>query len=272
MSDFVAKVKDVLSRINPKDPNVVRVLSSRPNPRSEGPSARRLNSLARGMQNCDSYLEVGVAQGLTLEQVQVKSKIGVDPTPQFDTSKLPKGVTFFQEGSDTFFESLEQSAVFDLVFLDGLHEWKQTYKDLINVLHHSKSSSIVLVDDVIPDDELAAYPDWDKALELKAAAGITDGRWQGNVFKVIIAIMEFHPELSYCVIGKRDKVDNPQAIVWVNAGVEPREIKAVSDVTLHKLDELSYGEVFTGSEMPPTFSLTPEPEGVDRVLKALANT
>lgn len=69
MSDFVAKVKDVLSRINPKDPNAVRVLSSRPNPRSEGPSARRLNSLARGMRNCDSYLEVGVAQGLTPEQV-----------------------------------------------------------------------------------------------------------------------------------------------------------------------------------------------------------
>ncbi len=272
MSDFVAKVKDVLSRINPKDPNTARVLSRRPNRSQEGPSARRLNALAHGMTLCEAYLEVGVAQGLTLEQVQVKLKIGVDPAPQFDTSKIPKGVSFFQEGSDTFFENLESKVRFDLVFLDGLHEWKQTYKDLINALHHCKKTSIILVDDVIPDDELAAFPDWDKALELKEAAGVTDGRWQGNVFKVLIAVKEFHPELDYCVIGERDKVDNPQAIVWSTAGVDPREIQAVADIRLLKLDELSYSDVFNGPDLPPALTLTPESEGIERVLKALLNT
>ncbi len=271
MSDFVAKVKDLLSRINPEDPNAVRVLSRRSNPRQEGRSARRINSLARVMPFCETYLEVGVAQGLTLEQVQVRSKIGVDPTPQFETLKLPKGVSFYQESSDTFFENLESEVLFDLIFLDGLHEWKQTYKDLINALHHSKPTSIILVDDVIPDDKLAAYPDWDKALKLKDAAGITDGRWQGDVFKVLIAVKEFHPELVYCVIGEHDKVDNPQAIVWTMDGVDPRKIRAATDAKLLEIDKLSYSDVFNGSILPRVFSLTPESEGIKRALRARAD-
>lgn len=257
----MAKVQDALSKAMPKKPQSPRVLARKPREADQGHSARRLNALAKNMPSCTRYLEIGVAQGLTLEQVHVASKIGVDPTPQFDTQKLPRGVTFHQMESDSFFSHQAANETFDLIFLDGLHEWKQTYKDLINALHHCTPNSVILVDDVIPDDELSAFPDWDEALAMKDAAGIFDGRWQGNVFKVLLAISEFHPELHFQVIGQRDRSDNPQAIVWTRSQVDPRSIHAVSDSKFQHIDALAYSDVFGTDNFTAVFEAIPEDEG-----------
>ena len=50
----------------------VRVLAKPSNKLPVGMSARRLNALASEMRVCENYLEVGVAQGLTLEQIKAK--------------------------------------------------------------------------------------------------------------------------------------------------------------------------------------------------------
>lgn len=267
VSSIFDRLKDLIGKSRSHNQNSSRRLKRRPGKSSIGHSARRLNLLASGMGECNSYLEIGVAQGLTLEEVRVRHKIGVDPLPQFDTTKLPKGISFFKMESDSYFESLSPDTRFDLFFLDGLHVWKQTYKDLINSLHLCKSTSIILIDDVIPDDELAAYPDWDKALEMKDAAGITDGRWQGDVYKVLIAINQFHPELEYCVIGSRDRVDNPQAIVRVKVGQDPQLIEMVNDSRLEEIQLLTYQDTFKDGALPSFFSLEPEGAGVERILR-----
>ena len=265
MNNFRAKTKDAFQRIFPKDPKSVRVLANRPKKDAEGRSAKRLNAIAHGMSKCDKYLEIGVAQGLTLEQVRVAEKTGVDPSPQFDESKLPKGVTFHRMESDLFFYSLPSNAIFDLVFLDGLHEWKQTYSDLINSLHHCHEDSVILVDDVVPDDELSAFPDWNKALEMKDAAGIFDGRWQGDVFKVLIAMAQFHPELDVFIVGKCDGVDNPQAIVTMRPNTDPKSIQKVEDSMFKDIDNLSYSDVFYDQEYSHLFVTVTEQDGFARL-------
>ena len=265
MNNFKAKSKDAIQKIFPKDPKLVRVLLKKPKKDAEGRSAKRLNAIAHGMSKCDKYLEIGVAQGLTLEQIQVAEKIGVDPLPQFDENKLPKGVTFHRMESDLFFSSLQSKAIFDLVFLDGLHEWKQTYSDLINSLHHCHEDSVILVDDVVPDDELSAFPEWNKALEMKDAAGIFDGRWQGDVFKVLIAISHFHPELEVFIMGKCDGVDNPQAIVRTRPNIDPKSIQKVEESMLKDIDDLSYSDVFNSQEYLNLFLTVTEQDGFARL-------
>jgi len=81
-------------------------------------SARRLNALAAGMPRCSTYLEIGVAFGRTLMDVEVAQRWGVDPGPRFSPETLPDGLTFANVTSDAFFASLDPEQTFDLVFLD----------------------------------------------------------------------------------------------------------------------------------------------------------
>jgi len=240
----------------------VRVLAKPSNKLPVGMSARRLNALASEMRVCENYLEVGVAQGLTLEQIKVLHRWGVDPTPQFNTDKLPKGLKFYSQDSDSFFNELQASQKFNLVFLVGLHQWQQTYRDLINVLCHSDKETIIVIDDVVPDDELAAFPDWDQALLMKDAAGITDGRWQGDVFKVILAIAQGHPELGFCTVTTHKPDDNPQAIVWI----KDKSVTTFTSELLPQLEkqfaDVTYSDVFVGGSVPEIFGLVDEQRGI----------
>jgi len=247
-----------------------RILLSKPNRKSESYSARRLNGLAKRMRSAHRYLEVGVAQGLTLEQIRVSERWGVDPRPQFDSECLPKGTHFHSQESDEFFKNLDSEIKFDLIFLDGLHTWQQTYTDLLNCLNHAHSRTIILIDDVVPDDELAAFPDWSEALIMKSAAGIEDGRWQGDVFKVMLAIRDLHPELDYCVVGQNTISDNPQAILWVS---NPSDRKYSNpDITQleSSYDPVTYSDVFIDQQIPKYFNHLTEKNGIRMATKAIS--
>jgi hypothetical protein len=254
-----------------KNDGRLRTLAKRPKRSAEGPSARRINAIAVGMKCCDDYLEIGVAQGLTLEQVRISRRWAVDPHPQFDHRNLPKGVVFEYMESDSFFHQIDTAKKFDLVFLDGLHTWQQTYKDLMNTLNHSHLSSIIVIDDVVPDDALAAIPDWEEALAMKDAVGITDGRWQGDVFKVLLVIRDHHPELDFCVVGENAEGDNPQAIVWkLDPSIEKfDDEKLISFENFYSMVE--YDQIFIGGEIPSEFRHMNEEEGINLALRMTQN-
>lgn len=121
-------------------------------------SVRRISAIARAFPDMVSYLEVGVEKGATFENVPLRLRVGVDPSPKFDLSTLPPRADFFAGPSDSFFAQLDPAEQFDVVFLDGLHTFQQTYRDLINALEHCPRG-IILVDDVVPSDEVSAIPD-----------------------------------------------------------------------------------------------------------------
>jgi len=132
----------------------------------------------------------------------------------FETGALPEGVRFSQVESDAFFTTYEGRLSFDLCLVDGLHNWEQSYRDILNCFNMLAIGGLVLVDDVIPDDEVSGMRSYEAAMTEKARRGSSSRRWQGDVCRALDAICKLNPELDHVVIGSNRDGDNPQAVIW----------------------------------------------------------
>ena len=235
---------------------IPRTLASDPDKALNGGfTARRVNLLASLLPACSTYLEVGVFRGTTLEAIHVPFRVGVDPAPQFDVDSLPSGLVFFSGDSDTYFDQLDARVKFDLVYLDGLHEWKQTLRDLAHSLEHTQAYSLILVDDVQPVDALSSMPDMDTSLLAQRNQGVTTEEWQGDVYKVLVYLQLFVPGLRFLVLDEPGC--NIQAVIW----------KADPDVAINleggypeEVARLTYDDVFPAGATPRAFRPTTEVE------------
>src|SRR4030067_205405 len=77
-----------------------------------------------------SYLEIGVQNGVTYSAVKCNNKIGIDPAfienyPHIGLAKTT---------SDDYFKN--GCGKFDIVFIDGLHTYEQIKRDLNNSYNH----------------------------------------------------------------------------------------------------------------------------------------
>ncbi|MGV6850271.1 MAG: class I SAM-dependent methyltransferase [Marinibacterium sp.] len=176
-------------------------------------SIDRLN-WARDLIGATRYLEIGVFKGETFVPFQCASKDAVDPEFRFDTdTAAADGTRFFQQTSDAFFRdpARDGEAKYDLVFIDGLHTYEQTLRDLMNVLLHTHDRSLILIDDTFPSDVFSAEPDQGRAYQHRKRTGSKDLRWHGDVYKLVYFIHDFLPTLSYATIRG---AGNPQTLVW----------------------------------------------------------
>jgi hypothetical protein len=226
-------------------------------------SPRRINKLLAGLPGAADYLEIGVFTGHTLENVKATRRVGVDPDPRFDVGDLPRGLTFNVATSDAFFDGLEPTARFDVAFIDGLHTYEQTYRDLINTLGRL-DDGLILIDDTVPDDEYSAIRDEAESRAQREAAGLMDRRWHGDVWKVVAAIKDHHPELSYRTITS---VGNPQTLVW-RADLSA-SISTPSPEDLEAIGALSYAEVLAPG-LPDWFNPASEDEAINTALGVVA--
>ena len=133
----------------------------------------------------DLYVEIGVHEGHSLAFVQPGTRIvGVDPAPK--VAEPPPDTTIVAETSDDFFANpaaLRGEAI-DLAFADGLHLWEQTRRDVANLERHSAPASVILIHDCNPIDEVTA------------ARERTTAIWSGDVWKTVVALRRFRPDLS----------------------------------------------------------------------------
>lgn len=118
------------------------------------------------------YLEIGCDLDSTFKSISLplKNKIGVDPF-RGGTLKMT---------SDKFFE--HNSKKFDIIFIDGLHEYKQCKKDLMNSLKIIKKGGYIFLDDMLPHT-------WAMAQKQRIV-----NKWMGDVWKIgfeISKIKEF---------------------------------------------------------------------------------
>jgi len=110
--------------------------------------------------NIATYLEIGVRWGDALRLYRPECKaVGVDPA--FDIKhSLPTKPTLYAMLSDDFF--FEHSEVyenhFELIFIDGLHEARQTAKDIFHALGVLKEGGEILVHDAMPISMAVATP------------------------------------------------------------------------------------------------------------------
>lgn len=178
-------------------------------------SARRINTLLEVMGSNARYLEIGVETGFTFFAISAAFKTAVDPCFLFDVeaAKAEHPTSeFFPITSDAFFTTRKTQENYDLVFLDGLHTWDQTYRDFCNTLLITGDRSIIILDDVFPSDVFSCNRDQVEAMMMRQLmTGDPSNAWHGDTYKVIPLIQTFHPTLNYCTIISDG---NPQAIVW----------------------------------------------------------
>ena len=70
-----------------------------------------------------TYLEIGCDKDQSFSKINVKKKVGVDPV---------SGGTI-RSTSEEFFKNNNEN--FDIIFIDGLHYYKQVINDIKNSLH-----------------------------------------------------------------------------------------------------------------------------------------
>lgn len=174
-------------------------------------TVRRLRAV-RDLLGARRYLEIGVSKGATFHAVDFARQVAVDPRFRFDPDAhaAPNRV-YHQVTSDTFFARLAgPEERFDLIFVDGLHTFEQTLRDLISALAVLAPGGALLIDDVLPNDVYSALRDQRQAVQARAAAGGAGKSWHGDVYKVVFALHDLFPMLDYRTFSDRG---NPQTLV-----------------------------------------------------------
>ena len=123
------------------------------------------------------YLEIGCDQDENFSQIKINSKIGVDP----------KSGGTHRMTSDVFFENNNKSK-FDIIFLDGIHTYEQTIKDIKNSIKVIEDDGIILIHDCLPKKI------WNQIVPR------IYGHWNGDVWKAIVEARTYkNIDTSTCI-------------------------------------------------------------------------
>jgi hypothetical protein len=103
--------------------------------------------------------------------------------------------------SDEFFKNSSED--FDLIYIDGLHTFEQSFNDLINSMGRLRSGgpSLIYLDDVLPNDEFSCLENPYDTFEgrKKLHGHLKDLSWMGSVYKIIPLLAEC--DLSYSTLN-----------------------------------------------------------------------
>ncbi|MBK1621729.1 hypothetical protein CKO42_25755 [Lamprobacter modestohalophilus] len=196
-------------------------------------SARMINTLAKRL-DASSYLEIGVLRGKTFLGVDIGRKHAVDVIKQFDIPEYSRDSRFFQCSSDEYFVSADDKPIYDIVFIDGLHTFEQSFRDLSNSLIYTHNRSVIILDDTIPNDVYSSLRNSKQALKYrKEETGGSDLSWHGDVYKTVFLIHDFYATLNYkTIVGAW----NPQTLIWRSANGH----RTPRFNSLEKIERLSY--------------------------------
>lgn len=172
----------------------------------------RLLNITKGKR----YLEIGVQKGVTFTRVCADRLDAVDPNFCFDIhSDARKGVNFFAVGSDEYFKQPARNLQFDVIFIDGLHTFEQSKRDILNAINVLAPGGIIILDDVYPSDVFSAIPTSSTdaiRFRKEVTPNTSDGRWHGDVFKTLFFIHENLFSLDFHTTPPAE--GNCQAIIW----------------------------------------------------------
>ena len=140
------------------------------------PSRTQIIQKIINQQKYKSYLEIGCDNDENFSKIIIDNKTGIDPL---------KGGTL-RMTSDKFFEKNNKN--FDLIFLDGLHTYEQTIKDIDNSLRYLNINGVILIHDCLPTKI------WNQIVPR------IYGHWNGDVWKAIVHSRTYdHADTYTCV-------------------------------------------------------------------------
>lgn len=208
--------------------------------------------------NAETYLEIGVNKGETFLNVNLPYKVGVDPAFQVDWQKEHHGGSFlFQTTSDDFFADLKNGGAqaqelkkawprkdmtFDIIFIDGLHTFDQSFRDFKNSLAYAHENTVWIIDDTVPSNPYSAWPDMDFSLKVRELSGFVVTDWCGDVYKTLLAIHDKFTDFSYCTLMGF----NPQTVLWKCPASKKRKAAFTS---LEEINRQGYFDMFSHAEL-----------------------
>lgn len=130
--------------------------------------------------NYKRYLEIGVRDpDSNLNLIEVEHKDGVDPA----------GRCNYPMTSDDFFEQLDESVTYDIIFIDGLHLDYQVEKDITNSLKHLSEGGTIVMHDCSPIKE-----------EHQVEEYVLGTTWNGTTWKAYVKFRMTDENLSMFVV------------------------------------------------------------------------
>jgi hypothetical protein len=136
----------------------------------------------------NTYLEIGVENGYTFNNVHFLNKTGVDPDPKFSNKNIHICT------SDEYFEKCVEG--FDVIFIDGMHLAENVLRDFNNSIHFLNDNGSILIDDIIPLN-------YNEQLTIPLRHYYENGilkygeEWTGDVWKTVY----------YLLVHYKDKLD-----------------------------------------------------------------
>ena len=194
-------------------------------------------------KKANKYLEIGVEFGTNFFPIRVKHKFAVDPN--FKISKKIKTkwtlkkpfithAKYFELTSDNYFASTKNVDELDLVFIDGLHTYKQSLKDVENSLRNLKDDGIIVMHDCNPPNEAAAFAadSYEHAISLNLPGWTNE--WCGDVWKTICYLRSNRNDLKIFVL------DSDYGLGIITKG----EASTSLDLSEKDIENMTYDEFF----------------------------
>ena len=134
-----------------------------------------------------TYLEIGVRYGHCIQQIRADRKIAIDPAPQNLENPGWSGIELHQQTSDEYFreimpDKLESNPI-SVALVDGLHEFRQTLRDVLNLERLMSPRGLIYIHDCNPPT--------------RGHAEGLERDWNGDVWKVAYYLRHFRPDLKY---------------------------------------------------------------------------
>lgn len=192
------------------------------------------------------YLEIGVKKGKVFLNVKAKKKIAVDPQIKIDVKRkikfLAKNLSnffnkYYEMTSDRFFEEnsylLTKLNGIGVAFIDGLHTYEQSLKDIRNCLKFLKEDGIIVMHDCNPLSEAQAHPATSPEHAANSCPSNWTGDWSGDVWKTIAFLRSNREDLNIFVLD----CDHGLGIITRGKSERPLEFSKAD------LDQLSYNDL-----------------------------
>jgi hypothetical protein len=153
-------------------------------------------------RNYTRYLEIGYGDGHTFKNINCDYKVGVDPNSESGCENIMTSDEYFTKCQETF----------DIIFIDGLHEYSQVKKDFFNSLDILNDGGIIVLHDCNPT-----------TYEMQRTDVSVSNEWTGDVWRLIVELRSSNNELEISVVDtdygcgvvrkhKQEKIDIPSDI------------------------------------------------------------
>ena len=149
-------------------------------------------------KNYKTYLEIGCHKNEVFDKISIE-KIGVDPVSGGN----------YRGYSDDFFKENKKS--FDCIFIDGLHEYDQVKRDIVNSIKILNREGMIILHDCLPP-----------SINHQRVPR-TRYTWNGDVWKAIVEARTWEHVNTYTVLA-----DQGLGVIKQEQNTEKLDLKNIS--------------------------------------------